>query len=102
MLFYIILYLCNLHYTLLYYQLNRYLVSLYQIIRTFTDPENDGFRKTYLDKEKMLVTSSFSCYYNVVEFEIHQGFFPRVGKWPQGRQVGKKCVSIGENLLSDI
>ena len=65
MLFYIILYLCNPHYTLLYYQLNRYLVSLYQVIWTFTDPENDGFWKTYLDMEKMLVTSSFSCYYNV-------------------------------------
>ena len=62
MLFYIILHLCNPHYTLLYYQLNRYLVSLYQIVWTFTDPENDGFWKTYLDKEKMLVTSSFSCY----------------------------------------
>ena len=39
--------------------------SLYQIIWTLTDPENGGFWKTYLDKEKMLVTSSFSCYYNV-------------------------------------
>ena len=38
---------------------------LYQIIWTLTDPENGGFWKTYLDKEKMLVTSSFSCYYNV-------------------------------------
>ena len=65
MLFYIILYLCDPHYTLLYYQLYRYLVSLYQIIWTFTDPENSGLWKTYLDKEKMLVTSSFSCYYNV-------------------------------------
>ena len=55
----------NPHYTLLYYQLNGYLVSLYQIIWTFTDPENEGFWKTCLDKEKMLVTSSFSCYYNV-------------------------------------
>ena len=64
MLFYIILYnLCDPHlYTLLYYQLYRYLVSLYQIIWTFTDPENGGFWKTYLDKEKMLVTSGF---YNV-------------------------------------
>ena len=73
---YISLYLCNPHYTLLYYQLNRYLVSLYQIIWTFTDPENNSFWKTYLDKEKLLVTiifslslllitSSFFCYYNV-------------------------------------
>ena len=38
MLFYIILYLCDLHYTLLYHQFHRYLVSLYQIIWTFTDP----------------------------------------------------------------
>ena len=58
-------YMCNPHYTLLYYQLNRYLVTLYQVIWTFTDPENDGFWKIYLDKEKMLVTSSFSSYYNV-------------------------------------
>ena len=65
MLFNIILYLCDPHYTLLYYQLYRYLVSLYQIIWTFIDPENGDFWKTYLDKEKMLVTSSFSCYYNV-------------------------------------
>ena len=65
MLFYIILYLCDPHYTLLYYQLYRYLDSLYQIIWTFTDPENGGFWKTYLDKEKLLVTSSFSSYYNV-------------------------------------
>ena len=65
MLFYIILYLCDPHYTLSYYQLYRDLVSLYQIIWTFTDPENRGFWKTYLEKEKMLVTSSFSCYYNV-------------------------------------
>ena len=57
MLFHIILYLCDPHYALLYYQLYRYLVSLYQIIWTFTDPENGGFWKTYLDKEKMLVTS---------------------------------------------
>ena len=64
MLFYI-LYLCDPHYTLLYYHLYRNLVSLYQIIWTFTDSENGGFWKTYLDKEKMLVTSSFSCYYNV-------------------------------------
>ena len=60
-----ILYLCDPHYTLLYYQLYRYLVSLYQIIWIFIDPENGGFWKTYLDKEKMLETSSFSCYYNV-------------------------------------
>ena len=37
MLFYIILYLCDPHYTL-YYQLYRDLVTLYQIIWTFTDP----------------------------------------------------------------
>ena len=65
MLFYIILYLCDPHYTLLYHQLYRYLVSLYQIIWTFTDPENAGFWETSLDKKKMLVISSFSCYYNV-------------------------------------
>ena len=65
MLFYIILYLCDPNYSLLYYPLYRYLVSLYQIIWTTTYPENGGFWKTYLDKEKMLVTSSFSCYYNV-------------------------------------
>ena len=40
-------------------------VSLYQIIWTFTDPENAGFWETYLDKKKMLVISSFSCYYNI-------------------------------------
>ena len=32
---------------------------------TFTDSESGGFWKTYLDKEKMLETSNFSCYYNV-------------------------------------
>ena len=64
-LFYITSYLCDPHYTLSYYQLYRDLVSLHQIIRTFTDLEKGGFWKTYLDKEKMLVTRSFACYYNV-------------------------------------
>ena len=40
-------------------------MSLYQINWTFTDPEKGGFWKTYLDKEKMPVTRSFACYYNV-------------------------------------
>ena len=29
-------------------------------------------------------------------------FFLWVGEGPRGQQVGKKCVNIGENLLSDI
>ena len=62
---YITLHLCDPHYTLSYYQLYRDLVSLYQIIWTFTDPEKCGLWKTYLDKEKMLVTRSFACYYIV-------------------------------------
>ena len=57
-------YMCDPHYTL-YYQLYKDLVSLYQIIWTLTNLESGDFRKTYLDKEKMLVTSRFSCYYNV-------------------------------------
>ena len=65
MLFYIILYLCHRHYTFLYYQLYRYLVSLLQIIWTFANAEIGGFWKTYFDKEKMFVTITFSCYYNV-------------------------------------
>ena len=75
MLFYITLNLCDPHYTLLYYQLYRDLVSLYQIIWTFTDPEKGGFWKTYLDKEKMLVTSSFACYYNVFYSTLTKFYF---------------------------
>ena len=66
MLFYITLYLCDPHCTLSNNQFYRDLVSLYQIIWTFTDPEKGGFWKTYLDKEKMLVTSSFAFYHYVV------------------------------------
>ena len=133
MFFYIILYLCDPHYTLLYYQLYRYLVSLYQIIWTFTDPENCGFWKTYLDKEKMLVTSSFSFYYNVFystltkfnfchlqmlsiwtyqnfchlewryeALKYTRTFFHGKGNGPRASKLVKKCVNIGENLLSDI
>ena len=117
MLFYILLYLCDPYYTLLYYQLYRYLASLYQIIWTFTDPENHGFWKTYLDKEKMLVTSSFFCYYNVFYSSLTKfnfchlqmlsiwtyqnfcHFFLCVGEWPRGRQAGKKKkVSILEKI----
>ena len=43
---YITLHLCDQYYTLSYYQLYRDLVSLYQIIWTFTDPEKCGFWKT--------------------------------------------------------
>ena len=32
----------------------------------------------------------------------YEAFFLWVGEGPWGRQVGKKCVNIGENLLSDI
>ena len=38
----------------------------------------------------------------VWSFEIHQGFFFMGREWPRGRQVGKKCINMGENLLSDI
>ena len=31
-----------------------------------------------------------------------RAFFWWLGEGPWGRQVGKKCVNIGENLLSDI
>ena len=31
-----------------------------------------------------------------------RAFFLWVGEGPRGWQVGKKCVNIGENLLSDI
>ena len=130
MLFYIILYLCDPHYTLLYDQLYRYLVSLYQITWTFTDPEKGGFWRTYLDKKKMLVTSSFSCYYNVfystlTKFNIchlqiwtyqnfchlvwryealkyTKAFFHGKGNGHGSGKLVKKCVNIEENLLSDI
>ena len=29
-------------------------------------------------------------------------FFVRVGEGTRGRQIGEKCISLGENLLSDI
>ena len=38
--------------------------------------------------------------YEVLKYT--RAFFGGVGEGPQGRQVGKKRVNIGENLLSDI
>ena len=111
MLFYIILYLWNPHYTLLYY-----LVSLYQIIWNFTDPENDSFWKKFavspvfyptLIKFHFCLQQMLSIW-NIKIFVIWYGgmklwntpdFFSWVGERPRGRQIGKKMCQCRRKFI---